>query len=168
MIVADTSALISVATIDLFETLLAEYDVHTTETVVEELETTAEYDDTHGRGAQCVLERINQLEIHTADADLETSRIDTGEASTVTLTNDLDAAFLITDDLRALPELQTLVDAQVAISPIVLKALVKRGALEHDTALELLEELAAERDWLGAPIYRRAKSLFEDDESTPS
>lgn len=168
MIVADTSALISVATIDVLETLLAEYDVHTTETVVEELETTGAYDDTHGQGAQRVLERIDQLEIHDADADLETSRIDAGEASTVTLTNNLDADFLLTDDLRALPELQALVDAQVAISPIVLKALVKRGVLEHDTALELLEQLAAERDWLGAPIYRRAKSLFGGDESTPS
>lgn len=168
MIVADTSALISVATIDLLDTLLAEYDVHTTETVVEELETTADYDDTHGQGARRVLERLDNLEVHSTDAAQKTSRIDAGEASTVTLTNDLGADFLITDDLRALPELQALVNAQVAISPIVLKALVKRGVLDRDSALKLLEQLAAERDWLGAPIYRRAKSLFDTDESTSS
>jgi predicted nucleic acid-binding protein len=164
MIVADASALISLATIDLLDAYLVEYDVHTTETVVEELEATADYDDTHGRGAQSVLERVDQIEVHSADANLETSRIDPGEASTVTLSNDLDADFLITDDLRALPELQALVDAQVAISPIVLKALVKRDVLEREAAMEHLERLAAERDWLGAPIYRRAKLLFESDE----
>jgi predicted nucleic acid-binding protein len=168
MIVADTSALISLATIDLLETLLAEYDVHTTETVVEELESTADYDDTHGRGAQSVLERVDQIEVHSVDASLETSRIDAGEASTATLSNDLDAAFLITDDLRALPELQALVDAQVAISPIVLKALVKRGVLEREAAVEHLERLATERDWLGAPIYRRARSMFDTEESESS
>lgn len=168
MIVADTSALISVATIDLLDTLLAEYDFHTTETVVNELESTAEYDDTRGRGAQSVLERVDRLAVHRADSSLETSRIDAGEATTAELTNDLDADFLITDDLRALPELQALVDAQVAISPIVLKALVKRDVLEQEAAVEYLERLAAERDWLGAPIYRRAKLLFDDDESESS
>ncbi|MFB6143236.1 MAG: hypothetical protein ABEJ30_07840, partial [Halorientalis sp.] len=75
--------------------------------------------------------------------------------------NDLDAAFLLTDDLRALPELQRLVDARVALSPIVLRALVERGVLERKAALEKLEQLGGHRGWLGAPIYRRARTLFD-------
>jgi hypothetical protein len=58
--------------------------------------------------------------------------------------------------------LQQLTDAQVAISPIVLKALVNRGVLEREEALQRLEQLAETRDWLGAPIYRRAKQLFDE------
>jgi rRNA-processing protein FCF1 len=38
MIVADTSALISIAAINLLDTFLTEFDIHTTETVIEELE----------------------------------------------------------------------------------------------------------------------------------
>ena len=34
MIVADTSALLSLASIDLVETFLSEFDVHTTDTVI--------------------------------------------------------------------------------------------------------------------------------------
>ena len=44
---------------------------------------------------------------------------------------------------------------------IVLKAFVKRDALTQEEALEKLDEVTEQRDWLGAPIYRRARKLFE-------
>jgi len=40
-------------------------------------------------------------------------------------------------------------------------ALVKRDRLEKREARETLEVLAAHRDRLGGPIYRRALDLFE-------
>lgn len=102
---------------------------------------------------------------------LTSSRVDTGEGSCALLTKELDIEFLITDDLRAVPELQTVADAKVAISPIVLKALVQRDELEQEEALEKLDELAEQRNWLGAPIYRKAKNLFQkthkDHQSSP-
>ncbi|QSG07479.1 hypothetical protein [Halapricum desulfuricans] len=162
MIVADTSALISIATIDLLDTFLTEFDVHTTDTVVAELEATAEYNDRHGKAADTVLDTIERIHTAQAQGEFTSSRIDQGEGSCVRLANERDATFLITDDLRALPELQTLADAQVAISPIVLKALVNRDVLEKQQALHKLEELAQQRDWLGAPIYRRAQTLFDE------
>lgn len=126
MIVADTTALISLASVDLLDTLLPEFEVATTETVIDKLDATSDYDDTHGRAAQTVLDNTAQISVRHVDGTLASSRIDEGEGSCALLCNDLDAAFLITGDLRALPELQTAVDAQVAISPIVLKALVTR------------------------------------------
>jgi len=161
MIVADTSALVSLASIDLLDTLLSEFDVHTTETVVNELEATSDYDDTHGHAAQTVLDNTESITVQRVDGTLESSRIDEGEGSCALCCRDVDAAFLLTDDLHALPELQTAVDAQVAISPIVLKALVKRDVLEREAALGKLDDLAAQRSWFGQPIYRRAKNLFE-------
>lgn len=162
MIVADTSALISLATADVLDIVLAEFDVHTTDTVIEELEDTARFDDAHGAGAQQVLDQQDQLTVHTVEGGFTSSRVDAGEGSCCALADDIDAAFLLTDDLRALPELQRLIDARVAISPIVLKALVTRGVLDRDGALDRLERLAATRDWLGAPIYRRARRLFDE------
>lgn len=160
MIAADTSALISLATVDLLDTFLTEFDVHTTEKVVKELEATGEYDDTHGEASETVLDNLNQITVHQVKGELKSSRIDQGEGTCALLTKNIDAEFLITDDLHALPELQTVTDAQVAISPIVLKALVKREVLEQEQALNKLNELAEQRDWLGAPIYRRAQNLF--------
>lgn len=161
VLVADTSALVSLATVGLLDTLLSEFDIATTETVVAELEDTASYDDRHGHAAGVVLHNLDRLTVHGVEEGFESSRVDAGEGSCATLANDLDAAFLLTDDLRALPELQRLVDARVALSPIVLRALVERGVLERKAALEKLEQLGGHRGWLGAPIYRRARTLFD-------
>jgi predicted nucleic acid-binding protein len=161
MIVADTSSLISLASIDLLGTLLTEFDVHTTELVIEELEETSGYDDRHGNAAQIVLNNRDQITIHDIQGEFTSSRIDEGEGSCALLTKENDADFLITDDLRALPELQTVVDGKVAISPIVLKALIQRDVLTVERARKKLDELSENRDWLGAPIYRRAQDLFD-------
>ncbi|WP_436912009.1 hypothetical protein [Halosimplex marinum] len=161
MIVADTSALVSLAAVDAFDTVSTEFDVHTTETVVGELEDTSEYDDRHGDAAQAVLDNRDDFETHEVAETLESSRIDRGEGSCALLTRRLDAEFLITDDLRALPELQTASDAEVVISPVVLKALVKREVMERERAREKVDRLAERRSWLGQPIYRRATDLFE-------
>lgn len=161
MLVADTSAVISLATVDLLETFLSEFEIHTTETILDELEETAQYDDAHGEAAQLALDNVERIETHQVGGTLGSSRIDPGEGSCALLARELDAEFLITDDLRALPELQNVTKARVAISPIVLRALVERDVLERQEARTKLDELATERDWLGAPIYRRARSLFE-------
>lgn len=161
MIAADTSALISLTSIDLLDTFQTEFDVHTTELVVEELEETSEYDDRHGNAAETVFDNLDRITTHQIQGEFTSSRVDPGEGNCALLTKENDADFLITDDLRALPELQTVADAKVAISPIVLKALVQRDVLTREEALETLNELAEQRDWLGAPIYRRAKNLFK-------
>jgi len=162
MIVADTSSLVSLTTADALRIFLSEFDVHTTETVLEELTETSQYQDPHGDAARAVLQHQDRIAVHEVNEQaFQSSRLDRGEASCVLLARELDADFLITDDLRALPELQPLVNARVAISPIVLKALVQRGVLERDEALARLDELAETRDWLGAPIYRRARQLFD-------
>lgn len=162
MIVADTSALISLAVAGVLEPVTERFDVHTTETVLDELSDTAAYDDVHGRGARSVLDRVDRLTVHEIDAPLESARIDAGEGSCAVLASQQGANFLLTDDLRAIPELEASVETRVAISPIVLRALVIRDDLTREEALDRLETLAAERDWLGAPIYRRARALFEE------
>lgn len=162
MIVADTSALISLVAADVFDLFLDEFDVHTTETVVQELEDMQAYDDRHGTAAETILAQLDRIHVHQLElGEFHSTRVDAGEGSCALLTKDLDARFLITDDLRALPELQTVADANVAISPIVLKAFVNRGVLDREDARTRLETLAEARDWLGAPIYRRALELFD-------
>jgi predicted nucleic acid-binding protein len=125
------------------------------------LEETSDYDDRHGEAAQIVLDNRNQITVHDVEGEFTSSRIDQGEGSCAKLTKGIDAEFLITDDLQALPELQTLTSSKVGISPIILKALTQKDVLTQREALDKLEELAEHRNWLGAPIYRRAKNLFD-------
>ncbi len=163
MLAADTSALVTLATTDALELFLQEFDVHTTASVVDELRETAEHDDVHGVAAAEVLEHLDGVHVHEMDAaGLVSSRIDEGEASCAALTHEEEIEFLVTDDLRALPELQNAADSRVAISPILLKALVKREVLEEEEARRKLETMAERRGWIEAPIYTRARQLFED------
>lgn len=164
-IVADTSALVSLSTADCLTLVFEEFEVQSTATVRDELQQTAAHDDPHGAAATLVLDHEDRFTLVDVDDETipESSRIDRGEGSCIVLANRSSADFLLTDDLRALPELQQLADARVAISPIVLKALVKRGVLERDDARQRLEQLAETRGWLGAPIYRRAICLFEEE-----
>jgi len=162
MLVADTSALVSLQHAAVLDAVLAKWDVTTTETVLAELRDTASYDDGDARAAAAVLERESEFSVRSVDDALTSSRIDPGEGSCAVLARESGPDFLLTDDLRALPELQRAVSAEVAISPIVLCALVARGVLERSDALSRLETLAERRSWLGAPLYDRARPLFED------
>lgn len=162
MLVVDTSAFISLAVGGVVETVLDEFDVVTTSSVVRELEETADYDDRHGDGAATIVGAIDQIRIVEATGEaFVTSRIDDGEASCVAAVREMDAMFLVTDDYRALPEIRELVDAEVVLSPIVLRALVQRDALGEEEAEVAFEAIAEGRDWLGAPIYRYARRLFD-------
>lgn len=163
MIVTDTSALVTLTTADVLKTVVEEFDVHTTETVFEELKETANYNDLHGNASKKIIQNKEDFTIHTVSQDkFQSSRVDEGEGSCAILANNLEANFLVTDDLKALPELQTLSNTNVAISPIVLKALVKRGVLSKEEALQKLDKAAEDRNWLGKPIYRKARKLFRE------
>jgi len=162
MLVADMSALVSLQHAAVLDTVLAEWEVATTERVLAELRDTASYDDGDAAAATAVLERTSEFSVRAVDDALTSSRIDAGEGSAAVLARDSGADFLLTDDLRALPELQRAVSAEVAISPIVLPALVARGVLERSDARSRLDTLAERRGWLGAPLYERAQSLFEE------
>jgi predicted nucleic acid-binding protein len=167
MVVVDTSAFVSLGVGDVLSPITREFDLGTTKTTVAELEETAEYDDRHGRAAAVALDLVSEMTVvDSTDESLVTSRIDAGEASCVAAIRNHGGAFLVTDDFRALPELQTLVDADVALSPILLRASVGRGVLTEAEARTVLQTIADERDWLGAPIYRYAQQLFASSGDT--
>lgn len=164
MIIADTSALISLASGSVLTLFIDEFEVFITETVSEELEELSQEGDRTAENAEKVARLKESLEIYgTRGEKPVSSRVDEGEASCVLLARKLDADFLITDDLRALPEIEKMVGKnRVAISPIVLRALVKRNVLDKEEAFEKLKKMGKRRDWLHRPIYRRARELLKD------
>jgi len=162
MLILDTSAFISLGICDCVEILLNEFDLHTSGAVMDELEELSGYDDLEADVAERWLERKDQLNVHQVGeaGEFDHGKIDRGEGSCAVLARKIDAEFLITDDVRALPLLKNIASTEVVISPIVLKALVKRGLLGDDEAKEKLEKLIEKRDWFETPIYERSLGLF--------
>lgn len=162
MIIADTGALLSLSTVEILDTVLEQFQVHTTREVIQELEQTEQGDDELATAASVVIEKREKLEIHRVKSRrFQSSRVDAGEASCAALTREIEAEFLLTDDLHAIGELRRTSSARVVITPVVLKALVKRGELDRQRAGELVDMLAEKRGWLGTPIYSRAKSQLD-------
>jgi predicted nucleic acid-binding protein len=163
MIILDTSAFISLSMADLMERVVEDYSVHTTQEVISELEQTAREEDRVSDAASQVLSCRESIEVHSQSFErFETSRLDSGEASCVALTREVDADFMLTDDLRAMAEIKKLSTLEVAISPFMIVAMAKNDVLSREEALEKIEKLAENRDWLGTPIYQRAKKQFEN------
>ncbi|NIA09351.1 MAG: hypothetical protein GWP10_06395 [Nitrospiraceae bacterium] len=90
-----------------------------------------------------------------------TSRIDSGEAFCLEILDGGGCDYLLTDDFRALGEIEKQIGDAVVLSPIILKVLFMRGAIGKSEALAKLGETALARDWLGRPIYRYAMRYFE-------
>ncbi len=163
MLVVDTSAFISLGLCDEVQTLLDEFEVHTSRAVIQELEDMSGYDDHEAGAAQSILDKKEKVTIHEVGGAgrLEHGRIDRGEGSCAVLTHSIEADFLITDDIRALPYLKNIASTTVVISPIVLKAFVKRGVLDEKEAKKKVQIMLESRDWFGVPIYEKALELFE-------
>lgn len=91
----------------------------------------------------------------------KTSRIDAGEASCMEIIETGEQDYLLTDDFRALGEIEKQIGERVVLSPIILKVMVIKGIIDKSEALAKLDEMAEKRDWLERPIYRYAKKYFE-------
>jgi len=163
-LVADTSALVSLASVSLLSLVLSEFDVVVTDIVLGELKAMSTFDDAHGRAANLVLENIDSMRVLNA-SDYQrfmTSRIDSGEASCLEIIDSGRCDYLLTDDFRALGEIEKQIGDVVLLSPIILKVLVMRGIIGKSEALAKLGEIARKRDWLGRPIYRYAMRYFDE------
>ncbi len=162
MLVVDTSAFISLGTCGLTQIFLKEFEINTSQAVIKELEEISEYDDREAKAAQEVLDQKKMIDIHEVgeSGDFKHSRIDRGEGSCAVLAKNLGSDFLVTDDIRALPYLKNISSTKVVISPIVLKALVKRDVMTEKEAMRKVEIMMNARDWFETPIYEKALELF--------
>ena len=160
-VVIDTSALISLAHSSFLDLILEEFRVVISNFVIEELKKTSRFGDVDGKAAVTVLKQIGRLEIRTVDPaavkKIVTSRLNEGEASCVLLAQAADVDALISDDLKAMHQLQQYAQIHkfdLGLAAVLIQALVLRGKLSKDQALESLEWIAEKRDWMGRPIYK--------------
>lgn len=157
MIVADASALASQGRAGVLGLACDAFEVHATRSSVDVLSAMSAFHGPRGDGARAALDRRDRLVVHERpSAGIETSRVDAAQGDCAALAVELDAEVLVTDDLLAVPELARLVPRAVVPSPVVLSALVRRGALAPADARFRLDELVVRPRWLAGPLRRRA------------
>lgn len=165
VIVADTSALVSLGTVNEFDPgpLDCLLDIHTVilpEQVIDELRATASYEDVSGNAAQTVLNRRSMFDVQTTDLD-EDFPLDDGENAAVTLANDLTATQLLCDEFNRLALIHaSLVDTRLVTTPTLLTAFVRNKVLSAESAETLLTEISNARSWENNTYVARAEATL--------
>jgi len=166
LIVADTSALVSLGTVtdaspSPLDYLLDSHNVVIPERVVDELTETASYDDTSGEAAQSILDRRSAFEVCSVELD-ETFPLDDGENAAVTLANEINAVQLLCDEFNRLALIHaSLAETRLVTTPIVLTALVRNDAISPDAADKFLAEMSDARSWSSNSYVERAKATLQ-------
>jgi len=166
-LVADTSGLVSLgiaadAETDPLALCLEQYDVLVPDIVVDELEEVASYDDEHGRAANAVLQRRDELAIRSVTLDSEFP-LDDGENAAVSLANESGTALLLCDEFNRLGLIHaSLADTRLVTTPTLLSVFVRQGQVDSDQALELLDTMNEVRSWENNSYVQRARSLLTD------
>lgn len=94
MIVVDSSSFITLSAAEPLYTISDEYDSHTTETVLQELEATAEDDDVHADAAQTVIDHLDQFTVHqVTEQGFHSSRVDKGKTAVEYVAENLTPTF---------------------------------------------------------------------------
>ncbi|AZH25060.1 hypothetical protein [Haloplanus aerogenes] len=165
LLVADTSALVSLGTVvdnslNPLDLLLDSHTVVVPEQVVTELTETASYDDASGEAAQAVLDRRSAFEVRSVELD-ETFPLDDGENAAVTLANEVAAVQLLCDEFNRLALVHaSLAEVRLVTTPSLLTALVRNDAISPDAAEAFLTEMSDARSWSSNSYVARAKSTL--------
>lgn len=173
LIVADTSALVSLGTVATHEKaplsiILDEHLVVIPEHVVAELQETATYEDRSGTAAQAVLDHLSEFSVRAAELD-EDFPLDDGENAAVSLANDLDATQLLCDEFNSLALVHaSLADTRLVTTPTLLTALVRTEHLAPVDAEDLLSKMSDARSWETNTYVAQAKTTLRREKQQPS
>ncbi len=166
VLVADTSGLTSLAVAadqapDPLALCLDTYEVLIPELVVEELTELSSSDDPHGRAAETVLDRSDDLTIESMSLD-EKFPLDDSENAAVTLANDVEAALFFCDEFNHLGLIHaSLTSPQLVTTPTLLAVFVRKDILSREEALLLFDVIGNARSWDENSYVQRARSLLE-------
>jgi len=156
--ILDTSALISLESINILEQVLKVFSIATTNSVIKELEEFTKYDDKYGKLAKNILKLKTRFTIESCEIKESIKYIEAtdNELYNLSLKKELP---LVTDETKLVHHTRHKIE--VYFSPVFLILLLKSGYLSKEKALELLEELRNIRNWRNNIIYLITKSQLE-------
>ena len=156
--ILDTSALISLESINILEQVLKLCSITTTNSVIRELGEFAKYDDKYGKIAKNVLKLKSRFTIESCEIKESISYIEAtdNELYNLSLKNKLP---LVTDETKLVHHTRHKI--KVYFTPVFLVLLIKAGIFTKKEALGNLEKLRYIRNWRNNIIYLITKNHLE-------
>ena len=154
----DTSALISLESINILEQVLKLFSITTTNSVIKELEAFAKYDDKYGKIAKNILKIKTKFTIESCEIIESIEHIEStdNELYNLSLKRRLP---LVTDETKLVHHTRHKID--VYFSTVFLILLIEAGCFTKNEAFDKLEELRNIRNWRNNIIYLITKNQLE-------
>ena len=156
--ILDTSALISLESINILEEVLRLFSITTTNSVIKELEEFAKYDDKYGKIGQNVLKSKSKLITESCEITESIGYIEStdNELYNLSLKKRLP---LVTDETKLVHHTRHKIEVYFTTVFIIL--LVGKEYFTKKEALNKLEELRDIRNWRDNMIYTATKNQLE-------
>ena len=172
IIIADTSALISLGVGDILSKSLEISKILIPQKVFDELNEISKFDDIHGNAAKETIRyisngKIEVIEVKQVEKTEELvsgySRINEGEAEALILAQEKSIQILLTDDFRSLPDLKNVSeDVEIHLSIYLLARLVLENQITTAEARDALNRISKGRTWESAAIYQLAIKYIDE------
>ena len=156
--ILDTSALISLGSINILEQVLKLFSITTTSSVLKELEEFAKYDDNYGKIAKNVLKLKSRFTIESCEIKESIKYIEPtdNELYNLSLKKKLP---LVTDETKLVHHTRHKIE--VFFTTVFLVLLTEAKYFTKKEALDQLEELRNIRNWKNNIIYLITKNQLE-------
>ena len=142
--VFDTSALISLATINVIDKILGFVNVIVTTSVLKELEEFAKFSDNYGKAGKEVLKRKAGFAVIAADAKETIKFVGKTDNELYNLAREKKLV-LVTDDVKFSRQVEGKIETRFSVFFVI--ALAASGTMLKEEALGLLETLRDLRNW---------------------
>ena len=156
--VFDTSALISLATINLIDKILGFAQVIVTPSVLKEVEEFAKFSDNYGKAGKEILKYEENFTVIKPYIKENIKFIGKADNELYNLAKEKRLP-LITDDIKLSRHTDGKIETQFSVYFVI--ALVASGAMPNEEALALLEMLRDLRNWRSNIIYVLARKELE-------
>ena len=156
--ILDTSAFISLESINILEQALKLFSITTTNSVIKELEEFAKYDDKYGKIAKNVLKLKNKFTIESCkiSESIKYIELTDNELYNLALKNKLP---LVTDETKLVHHTRHKIE--VYFTTVFLILLTEEKYFTKKEVLDKLEELRNIRNWRNNIIYLITKNQLE-------
>ena len=156
--ILDTSALISLESINILEQVLELFAVTTTKSVIKELGEFVKYDDKYGKIAKNVLKLKSKFTIESCKVMESIKYLEStdNELYNLSLKKGLP---LVTDETKLVHHTRHKID--VYFTPVFLILLTEAGYFTKKEAMDKLEKLRDIRNWKNNIIYLITKNQLE-------
>ena len=156
--VFDTSALISLESINILDLVLHLFSITTTNSVIKELKEFATYDDKYGKIVKGILKMKTKYAIESCEVTESIKNIESTDNELYNLSLKMGLP-LITDDTKLVHHTRNKIE--VYFTSVFLILLTEAGYFTKKNALDKLKRLRNIRNWRNNIIYLSTKNELE-------